>query len=90
MKLSAAQMNLLRQTSLFYAVPETTIEKIAASDDCEIKQYEKFSLVYGKTEFSRSLGIVLFGNLRVTKGRRTCHDNEYTRPRLDFRCSCAV
>ena len=39
MKLSAAQMNLLRQTSLFYAVPETTIEKIAASDDCEIKQY---------------------------------------------------
>ena len=62
MKLSAAQMNLLRQTSLFYAVPETTIEKIAASDDCEIKQYEKFSLVYGKTEFSRSLGIVLFGN----------------------------
>ena len=73
MKLSAAQMNLLRQTSLFYAVPETTIEKIAASDDCEIKQYEKFSLVYGKTEFSRSLGIVLFGNLRVTKGNAGGH-----------------
>lgn len=62
-----------RQTSLFYAVPETTIEKIAASDDCEIKQYEKFSLVYGKTEFSRSLGIVLFGNLRVTKGNAGGH-----------------
>ena len=73
MKLSAAQMNLLRQTSLFYAVPETTIEKIAASDDCEIKQYEKFSLVYGKTEFSRSLGVVLFGNLRVTKGNAGGH-----------------
>lgn len=39
----------------FYAVPETTIEKIAASDDCEIKQYEKFSLVYGKRSFRAAL-----------------------------------
>lgn len=31
MKLSEAQMSLLRQTSIFYAVPEVTIEKIVAS-----------------------------------------------------------
>ena len=68
MKLSEAQMSLLRQTSIFYAVPEVTIEKIVASADCCVKRYEKGRLVYGKTDFSRSLGIVLSGNLRVTKG----------------------
>lgn len=73
MKLSEAQMSLLRQTSIFYAVPEVTIEKIVASADCCVKRYEKGRLVYGKTDFSRSLGIVLSGNLRVTKGNAGGH-----------------
>ncbi len=73
MKLSEAQMSLLRQTSIFYAVPEMTIEKIVASADCCVKRYEKGRLVYGKTDFSRSLGIVLSGNLRVTKGNAGRH-----------------
>ncbi len=67
MKLSPTQLSTLRHAAVFYAVPMSTIEKIAASPDCEIRSYSKSQLVYGKTEFARSLGIVLSGSLRVTK-----------------------
>ena len=67
MKLSEAQLSLLQQTGIFYAVPLSTIKKIAASPDCEVKSYKKGQLIYSTTEFSRSLGVVLSGSLRVTK-----------------------
>ena len=73
MKLSAMQLTLLQQTSIFYAVPVSTIKKIAASPDCELKSYKKGQLIYSKTEFSRSLGVVLSGSLRVTKGNAGGH-----------------
>lgn len=73
MKLSAMQLTLLQQTGIFYTVPVSTIEKIAASPDCELKSYKKGQLIYSKTEFSRSLGVVLSGSLRVTKGNAGGH-----------------
>lgn len=73
MKLTAKQLELLCATSLFHSVPESVILKIAAAPDCEIKRFKKGSMVYGKTEFSRSLGIVLSGSLRVSKGNAAGH-----------------
>ena len=73
MKLSEAQLSLLQQTGIFYAVPLSTIKKIAASPDCEVKSYKKGQLIYSTTEFSRSLGVVLSGSLRVTKGNAGGH-----------------
>ncbi len=67
MKLSPTQLSTLRHTGIFYAVPMSTIERIVASPDCTVRTYDKAQLVYGKTEFSRSLGVVLSGSLRVTK-----------------------
>lgn len=67
------QLTLLQQTGIFYTVPVSTIEKIAASPDCELKSYKKGQLIYSKTEFSRSLGVVLSGSLRVTKGNAGGH-----------------
>ncbi len=73
MKLSPTQLSTLRHTVIFYAVPMSTIEKILASPDCELKSYSKSQLVYGKTEFARSLGVVLSGSLRVTKSGEGGH-----------------
>ncbi len=67
MKLSPPQLSTLRHTDIFYAVPMSTIERITASPDCTVRAYDKAQLVYGKTEFTRSLGVVLSGSLRVTK-----------------------
>lgn len=67
MKLSPTQLSTLRHTDIFYAVPMSTIERITASPDCTVRAYDKTQLVYGKTEFTRSLGVVLSGSLRVTK-----------------------
>lgn len=67
MKLNAQQIGLLRKTKLFFAVPESTIVRIAASPDCEIKSFQKGDLVYGRTAFKRCLGIILSGRMRVEK-----------------------
>lgn len=73
MELNSTQLAFLQQTSIFYAVPLSTIKKITASPDCEVRSYKKGQLVYSKTNFSRSLGIILSGNLRVTKGNAGGH-----------------
>ncbi len=73
MKLSPTQLSTLRHTCIFYAVPMSTIERVVASPDCELKTYAKGQLVYGKTEFARSLGVVLSGSLRVTKSGEGGH-----------------
>ena len=73
MRLSAVQFSQLKQASIFYAVSVSTIEKVLASPYCELRSYKKGQLVYTKTDFSRSLGIVLSGSLRVTKGNAGGH-----------------
>ena len=73
MRLSAVQFSQLKQASIFYAVSVSTIEKVLASPYCELRSYKKGQLVYTKTDFSRSLGVVLSGSLRVTKGNAGGH-----------------
>lgn len=67
MKLNDEQMALVLKTELFKGLPQSYLTKILAVSDCTAAEYEKNDLVYGKTSFSHSLGIVLSGKLRVTK-----------------------
>lgn len=73
MKISETETELLLHTSLFGMVPRSVLERIIASPYCKVKSFEKGELVYGTRDFSRSLGIILGGRLRVTKNNADGH-----------------
>lgn len=73
MKLNENEIQLLLRTSLFAMVPESTLNRIIASPYCRVRVFGKGELVYGTNDFSRSLGIVLSGGLRVTKDNADGH-----------------
>lgn len=67
MKLNETETELVLKTELFRSSPPSVLTRILAVSDCTAAEYEKNEVVYDKTNFSRSLGIVLEGRLRVTK-----------------------
>lgn len=67
MKLNEIETELVSKTELFRGSPPSVLTRILAVSDCTAAEYEKNDVVYDKTNFSRSLGIVLEGRLRVTK-----------------------
>ena len=67
MKLNETETELVLKTELFRGSPPSVLTRILAVSDCTAAAYEKNEVVYDKTNFSRSLGIVLEGRLRVTK-----------------------
>lgn len=67
MKLNETETELVLKTELFRGSPPGVLTRILAVSDCTAAEYEKNDVVYDKTNFSRSLGIVLEGRLRVTK-----------------------
>lgn len=67
MRLNETEMELVLKTELFRGSPPSVLTRILAVSDCTAADYEKNDVVYDKTNFSRSLGIVLEGRLRVTK-----------------------
>ncbi len=67
MKLNETEMELVLKTELFRGSPPSVLTRILSVSDCTAADYEKNDVVYDKTNFSRSLGIVLDGRLRVTK-----------------------
>lgn len=67
MRLNETEMELVLKTELFRGSPPSVLTRILAVSDCTAADYEKNGVVYDKTNFSRSLGIVLDGRLRVTK-----------------------
>ena len=67
MRLNETEMELVLKTELFRGSPPSVLTRILAVSDCTAADYEKNDVVYDKTNFSRSLGIVLDGRLRVTK-----------------------
>ena len=67
MKLNETEMEMVLKTELFRGSPPSVLTRILAVSDCTAAEYEKNDVVYDKTSFSRSLGIVLEGRLRVTK-----------------------
>ena len=67
MKLNEIETELVSKTELFRGSPPSVLARILAVSDCTAAEYEKNEVVYDKTNFYRSLGIVLEGKLRVTK-----------------------
>lgn len=67
MKLNEIETKLVSKTELFRGLPPSVLTRILAVSDCTAAEYEKNEVVYDKTNFYRSLGIVLEGRLRVTK-----------------------
>lgn len=67
MKLNEIETELVSKTELFRGLPPSVFTRILAVSDCTAAEYEKNEVVYDKTNFYRSLGIVLEGRLRVTK-----------------------
>ena len=67
MKLNEKELNTVKGTRLFRGAPETVLRKVLAATDCEVRDFEKGETVYSGKSFSRSLGVVLDGSLRVTK-----------------------
>lgn len=67
MKLNEIETQLVSKTELFRGSPPSVLARILAVSDCTAAEYEKNEVVYDKTNFYRSLGIVLEGRLRVTK-----------------------
>lgn len=67
MKLNEIETELVSKTELFRGSPPSVLTRILAVSDCTAAEYEKNEVIYDKTNFSRSLGIVLEGRLRVTK-----------------------
>ena len=67
MKLNEIETELVSKTELFRGLPPSALTRILAVSDCTAAEDEKNEVVYDKTNFYRSLGIVLEGRLRVTK-----------------------
>ncbi len=67
MKLNEIETELVSKTEIFRGSPPSVLARILAVSDCTAAEYEKNEVVYDKTNFYRSLGIVLEGRLRVTK-----------------------
>ena len=67
MKLNEIETELVSKTELFRGLPPSVLTRILAVSDCTAAEYEKNEVVYDKTNFYRSLCIVLEGRLRVTK-----------------------
>ena len=67
MKLNEIETELVSKTEIFRGSPPSVLTRILAVSDCTATEYEKNEVVYDKTNFYRSLGIVLEGRLRVTK-----------------------
>ena len=73
MKLNEKELNTVKGTHLFRGAPETVLRKVLAATDCEVRDFEKGETVYSGKSFSRSLGVLLTGSLRVTKDNTDGH-----------------
>ena len=73
MKLNEKELNTVKGTRLFRGAPEMVLRKVLAATDCEVRDFEKGETVYSGKSFSRSLGVVLDGSLRVTKDNADGH-----------------
>ena len=65
--LTSAQTDRLKRAFLFQGVDEFTAEWIVRAPQCTLERYARGNVVFDETHFTRSLGILLSGRLRVDK-----------------------
>lgn len=66
--LTKAELSLLQASPLFKNCSEQTLPTALADSDCMIRDFELGDSIYQPHQFSRSLGILLSGGIRVTRG----------------------
>ncbi len=62
-----ADFDLIMRTELFRGTAQGSLQRIFNVSGYELELYHKDDVVYSPTDFKRSLGIILEGQLRVTK-----------------------
>lgn len=65
--LSAPQLDLLARCALFTGCDEAAIRRALHDDGCTVAEFEAGQTLYQPHRFSRSLGILLSGSVRVTR-----------------------
>lgn len=73
MEITSGELELIIHTQVFRGVSESVVKKLISNGNGELKTYPSGSIVYSPSSFSRSLGIVLSGSLRVTKENADGH-----------------
>lgn len=69
--LSQRQLAALTTSPLFLGVPHDTLTQIFACDGCTLEEFPSGASIYQPDQFRRSLGILLTGQVRVTKSPLT-------------------
>lgn len=62
-----ADFELIMRTELFRGTAEGSLQRILNVSGYELELFQKDDVIYSPTDFKRSLGIILDGQLRVTK-----------------------
>ncbi len=65
--LSEQELNMVKGLFLFSGVPERKVLEIVRDKSCTAEEFPKGSVIYGGQRFRRSLGVVLRGDVNVTK-----------------------
>ena len=68
MSLTREELNLLVACPLLRNCPEETILRIAGAEGAGLADFSAGQVIYDPTHFRRCLGVVLSGQLQVTKG----------------------
>ncbi len=66
-QLTEKQMSLLCSSALFTDVPPQTVAAVLERDGCTLEEYPAGTSIYQPDRFRRSLGILLAGQVRVSK-----------------------
>lgn len=66
--LTKTELSRLQSSPLFKNCSERTVSDALADPDCVIRNFELGELIYQPHQFSRCLGILLAGGIRVTRG----------------------
>lgn len=69
--LSEHQMSLLSRSALLSGLPPEAISAISAREGCTLEDFPAGEAIYRPDRFRRSLGILLSGQVRVTKDALT-------------------
>ena len=69
--LSQRQLAALTTSLLFLGIPEDILTRVFACDGCTLEEFSAGASIYQPNQFRRSLGILLTGQIRVTKSPLT-------------------
>ena len=65
---SPGELELLGNTFLFRGVERAAVLRAAADPRCSRESFTRGAQIYSPRRFRRSLGVILAGRVRVTKG----------------------